>query len=134
MKIAKPHLIIKFSSVCVCVYVCNQKFRKSRCSRTNQTIKKSNIEFIDYLIIWKPQGLLQQEWAKIGIKEINFFDFFDFLIFWLIMSNYIEGHWKTDKDNRMSGHMTIIPFLFCTNAAMHYKGQRRLRLNVKTTK
>ena len=31
----------------------------------------------------------------------------DSLIFWLIMSCFIEGQWKTDKDNRMSGHMTI---------------------------
>ena len=31
-------------------------------------------------------------------------------IFWLIMSSFIEGQWKTDKDNRMSGHMTKILF------------------------
>ena len=46
-----------------------------------------------------------------NVSILNFFDFFDFfLFFWLIMSYFVEGQWKTDKDNRMSGHMTIIPF------------------------
>ena len=29
---------------------------------------------------------------------------------WLIMSYFLEGQWKTDKDNRMSGQMAIISF------------------------
>ena len=52
------------------------------------------------------------------------FWFFWFLIFWLIMSCFIEGQWKTDKDNRMPGHMTIIPFLVlckCRNALKRAK-------------
>ena len=42
-------------------------------------------------------------------NQIDFWIFgFDFLITY--MSYFIEGQWKTDKDNRMSGHMIIIPF------------------------
>ena len=37
-------------------------------------------------------------------------DFFQFLNLWLIMSYFTAGQWKTDKDKRMSGQMTIIPF------------------------
>ena len=61
-------------------------------------ILKANYKtrIFDFLIFW--------------FFDFWFFDFFDFLIFWLIMSYFIEGQWKTDKDNRMSGHMTIIPF------------------------
>ena len=44
------------------------------------------------------------------IKQSNKSDSLIFLIFWIIMSYFIEGRWKTDKDNRMSGHMTIILF------------------------
>ena len=50
------------------------------------------------------------------------------------MSYFIEGQWKTDKDNRMSGHMTIVSFSVCTDAATHQKGQRQLRSNAKMTK
>ena len=46
------------------------------------------------------------------------------LIFWFFMSYFIEGQGKTDKDNRMSSHMTKIPFpvLYqCRNALKRAK-------------
>ena len=46
------------------------------------------------------------------------------------MSYFIEGQGKTDKANRMSGHMTIIPFpvLYQCPNANALKEQRQLRL------
>ena len=61
---------------------------------------------------------------KLKIKEPTELLIFEFLNLWLIMSYFTGGQWKTDKDNRMSGQMTIIPFLVlykCRNALKRAK-------------
>ena len=79
----------------------------------NQIIKKSKTLIVWIIEICSKAHYKKSQWEKSNqlIKRIRVFDFFlIFLTFGLIMSYFIEGQWKTDKDNRMSGHMTIIPF------------------------
>ena len=54
--------------------------------------------------------LINQKIKK--IKKIKEFDSFDSLINWDdVHTSYLnEGQWKTDKDDMVLGHMSIIPF------------------------
>ena len=80
-----------------------EKIKKSN----NQNIKDLWLNSLfDYLRYLRPTVAgVSEESQNQRVKRIK-----RILIFWLIMSYFIEGQGKTDKDNRMSGHMTIIQF------------------------
>ena len=81
-------------------------------------IKKSKVWLFDYLVAFTFNlGFISDDSEVLSASSLK-------LLFWLIMSCFIEGQWDSDKDNRLSGHMTIIsfPVLYsCRNALKRAK-------------
>ena len=105
-----------------CWFVCWSVEKNS--ISNNKKIKELWLFWLfDYLRYLRPTVTgVSEETQNQRVKRIK--RILIFFIFWLIISYFIEGQGKTDKDNRMSSHMTKIPFpvLYqCRNALKRAK-------------